>query len=58
MPLRTDTRTRSGGSFEPRARDAVDAHDDAVGALALLARLDEAGDVDVPGRAPAAPDAR
>ncbi len=35
---------------EPRAGDALDPHDDAVGALALLARLDEAGDLGVPDR--------
>ena len=44
--------------LKPRAVDAMDAHHDAVGALALLPHLDEAGDLDVPGRRRAEPDVR
>jgi len=42
MPRRTDTRTRSGRLRNAAAVDVLDAHDEAVGFLALLAQGHEA----------------
>ena len=50
MPFLTETRTRSGLSLDAGAFERQRAHDDAIGALALLAHLDEARDGDVAGR--------